>query len=74
MPKMNRRLLLLALAMTGSALLQACAVNTGQFVPTTVAQPASRYDMLHSPSSSSMVLHRATIAPGRGGMFDYRYY
>ena len=73
MPKTNRRLLLLAVAMAGSALLQACAVNTGQFVPTTVAQPASRFDMLHAPSSS-MVLHRATIAPGRGGMFDYRYY
>ena len=73
MTKTNRRTLLLAVAMAGSALLQACAVNTGQFVPTTVAQPASRYDMLHAPSSS-MVLHRATIAPGRGGMFDYRYY
>ena len=70
----NRRLLMLAVSVTGSALLQACAVSTGQFVPTPVRQPASRYDMLHSPTSSSMVLHRASVAPGRGGMFDYRYY
>jgi hypothetical protein len=74
MPKTNRRMLVLAVATAGSALLQACAMNTGQFVPTPVRQPASRYDMLHAPSSQSMVLHRAAIAPGRGGMFDFRYY
>ena len=71
---MNRRLAL-ALAVAGSALLSACSsIGTGEFVPTPVKQPSSRFDMLHSQSSARNMLHRAAVAPGPGGVFDYKYY
>jgi hypothetical protein len=69
----NRRLVALAVAVLGSALLAACSVATGQYVPSTVHQPAGRYDLMRYQQSSG-VAHRVTTAPGQGGMFDYHYY
>ena len=70
----NRRLALV-LAVAGSALLQACAsVGTGAFVPTPVKQPAGRFDLMRYNKSGANMLHRAAVAPGPGGVFDYKYY
>ena len=69
----NRRLVALAVAVLGSALLQACSVATGAWAPRTVHQPASHYDLLRY-RNAPMASHLAATAPGPGGVFDYHYY
>ena len=69
----NRRFVALAIAVLGSAVLQACSVATGQWAPSTVHQPASQRDMLHY-RSSAMSYHLASTPSGPGELFDYHYY
>ena len=76
----NRRLLLLAVAVAGSALMQGCAsVTTGKFVPSRSENlnhsvlPAYRnesFQLRTSPATHSMM----KMAQGSGGFWDHIYY
>lgn len=75
--RINGRLLALAFALAGSAMLQACAVTTGGFVPSrsvnTNRSMTSHYDVLHHQSTPSGG-YRIVSTKSGGGMYDYRYY
>jgi hypothetical protein len=72
----NRRLVAVVCAVVGSALLQACAMTTGPYVPSrptaTNRSMTSRYDVLRQQSVSSG--HRHMTVTRERGLFDYRYY
>ena len=74
--RINRRLVALAFALVGSAMLQACAVTTGGFVPNrstnTNRSMTSHYDVTRQSSGSSH--YRIVSTKSGGGMYDYRYY
>ena len=72
MSSRNRRLAFVC-AVVGSALLQACAsVSTGGFAPTS-ARKISSFDMLHYQATPGAA-HLMLTAPGKGGLWDYKYY
>ncbi|MEP6618671.1 MAG: hypothetical protein ABJE47_05135 [bacterium] len=68
----NRRFLMLAVAVMGSALLQACAVTTGGFVPT--REPLrSQYELLR-PRGFSNVPHSLMTTTHEPSLLGYKYY
>ena len=74
--RFNRQLVVLALALVGSAMLQACAVTTGGYRPSravnTNRSMTSRYDVLRQQSAPSGG-HRI-VSTRDGGIYDFRYY
>ena len=74
--RINRRLVALAFALVGAAMLQACAVTTGGFTASRSVNSnrsmTSRYDVLRQQSAPSGG-HRI-VSTRDGGVFDFRYY
>ena len=73
----SNRKLFLALAVLGSALLQACAVTTGAFVPSrssnTNHNMNSRYDVLRMQSTPATP-HSLMRTTSEKGFHDHVYY
>ena len=76
----NRRLLMLAVAVAGSALLQACAVTTGGFVPSRSENlnhsvlPTYRNESFHLRTAPATPHSLMQTAPEKGGFHDFVYY
>lgn len=75
----NRRLLALGCALVGVALLQGCAMTTGQYVPqrgaATNRSMVSNYDAFGQPITRQRSVNRTmTVVHERGGLHDYRYF
>ena len=75
----NRRLIGLACALIGAAMLQACAITTGQYVPqrgaATNRSMVSNYDAYGQPITRQRSVNRTmTVVHERGGVHDFRYY
>lgn len=73
------RLLAVACALFASAMLQACAMTTGQYVPARGAAAnrsmVSHYDSYGQPIARQRSVNRTmTVMHDRGGVADYRYY
>ena len=72
--KTNRRFVALAIAVAGSALLQACAVSTGAFSPSrptnTNRSMVSHYDVLHQQAAPS----HSIGSTRSGGTSVHKYY
>ena len=73
----NRRLLMVSLAVAGTALLQACAVTTGSFVPSRSAATnrsmTSHYDVLRMQSTPATP-HALMRTAHEKGFHDHVYY
>ena len=74
----NRRLIALACALIGAAVLQACAMTTGQYVPqrgaATNRSMVSHYDAYGQPVAQRSVNRTMTVVHEKGGVHDFRYY
>jgi hypothetical protein len=74
----TRRLAALALALTVSSLLQACAVTTGSFVPVrgtaSNRSMTSRFDVLRQQSVGNPGVVGRMRTTHETGLFDFRYY
>ena len=73
------RLIAVACALVASTIFQACAMTTGQYVPTrgTAANRSmvSHYDSYGQPIARQRSVNRTmTVMRDRGGVADYRYY
>lgn len=72
MSSTNRRLLMLAVVVAGSAALQACAVATGGFQASREPR-RSQYDMLRQRSTSP-VPHSLMTTTHEPSLKEYKYY
>jgi hypothetical protein len=74
----TRRLAALALALTVSSLLQACAVTTGSFLPVKSSagnrSMTSRFDVLRQQSAGNPGVVGRMRTTHERGLFDFRYY
>ena len=73
------RLIAIASAVVASAMLQACAMTTGQYVPARGAAAnrsmVSHFDSYGQPINRQRSVNRTmTVMHDRGGVADYRYY
>jgi hypothetical protein len=74
----NRRLIALACALAGAAVLQACAMTTGQYAPqrgtATNRSMLNRYNAYDQPVAPRSVNRTMTVVHESGGVHDFRYY
>lgn len=75
----NRRLIALSCALAGAAMLQACAMTTGQYTPqrgaATNRSMVSHYDAYGQPVARQRSVNRTmTVVHEKGGVHDFRYY
>ena len=73
------RLIALACALAGSALLQGCAIATGPYLAQRGSNAnrsmVSNYDALGQPiTHRSSVSRTLTVMHDKGGLHDFRYY
>ena len=73
------RLIVAACCVLASAMLQACAMTTGQYVPTrgsaTNRSMVSNYDAYGQPLARQRSVNRTiNVMHDKGGVADYRYY
>ena len=73
------RLVTVTLFVLASALLQACAMTTGQYVPArgvaTNRSMVNNYDAYGQPLARQRSVNRTmTVMHDKGGVADYRYY
>ena len=73
------RLIALACALAGSALLQGCAMTTGPYLPqrgsNTNRSMVSNYDAYGQPITHRRTVNRTmTVMHDKGGVHDFRYY
>ena len=75
----NRRLIALTCALAVAAMLQACAMATGQYVAqrgsATNRSMVSNYDAYGQPIARQRSVNRTmTVVHDKGGVHDFRYY
>ena len=73
------RLIAAAFLVLASAMLQACAMTTGQYVPSrgvaTNRSMVSNYDAYGQPVARQRSVNRTmSVMHDKGGVADYRYY
>lgn len=77
-PRTNRRMISLVCALAGTAVLQACAMTTGQYspqrTPATNRSMVNRYDAYGQPVARRSVNRTMTVVHENGGVHDFRYY